>query len=286
MYIPIVVKQILKKMKIRTLFTVALLSFSVFTMTAQSETDQIETKKSKSLYFDFGPVYSMFQDLKYSKVQYSGLGAGLTIGYRKSNDVGLWETALMLSFSSQQANTHASGQALAANPTVYFKYLKRLNGKLFLGARVDLLNFYFRHTAGLQNNAANFINGNHLYGSVLYKRPINSKLEIQYAIDLGLLSFLKELTSFGFSAPQTVLENGGFNYQDTQISDPFGYRDFVLKTSLNQLNINSSIVMTYKNKLSFGYYWQVMQFANVKSLPITIGTHSLFFKLILNKNKK
>ena len=96
--------------------------------------------------------------------------------------------------------------------------------------------------------------------------------------DLGLLSFMKEMASFAFSAPQNILEDGEFNYQNEDLSDPFGYDYFELKHIGNNLNIKTSFLFQYKERISIGYVWNIRHFANVKSYPVTTGMHNITFR--------
>ena len=61
------------------------------------------------------------------------------------------------------------------------------------------------------------------------KNLSQKKIALQGTADLGILSFMKESTSFGFSAPQSALENGEFNYQNEALESPFGYKYFDFK---------------------------------------------------------
>ena len=95
---------------------------------------------------------------------------------------------------------------------------------------------------------------------------------------------MKESTSFGFSAPQTGLENGDFNYQNEALSNPFGYKYFESKHIGNYLNIKTSFLFQYKERISIGYNWSIRNFSNTKTYPVTTAMHKVLFRYnIINK---
>ncbi len=266
----------------KQLLLIPLLAAFLLTGITQAQTN-VPIKKSKknysnNLFIDLGGNYSSFQDVKYSDVHYAGAGLNFNIGYNKSNENYFWETALKLNYSTESASTHNLGKAIVVNPTIYFKYLKPIKKNFKVGARLDLLDSYFRKIEELGNNGTYYINGHHLYGSVMHDYKLNDNWNLQSGLDLGLVSFMKESTSFGFSAPQTALEEGGFNYQSESLESPFGYKYFDWKYFGNNLNIKTSFFFQYKNRISLGYSWDMKRFANVKSYPVTTGMHNIIFR--------
>jgi len=254
----------------------------LWTLNGYSQTDSINN--SKQLYVGSGISYSNFQDVRYSNVQYSGIGTGLEIGYKNQNNKRLWGVALTFNYNSEKAETHDMGKTLVLNPNVSFNYLKPINNNFLIGGRIDLFDFYYRNTEGLGNNSNYYINAHHLYGSLIYNKNLKKEWNLEASIDLGLFSFMKESTSFGFSAPQKPLENGEFNYQNSKLSNPFGYKYFESKYIGNHLNLKTSIILQYKKRISIGYTWRVRHFATTKSYPVTTGIHNFIIRYnIINK---
>lgn len=259
------------------------ISFVLFTLVvcAQTEPDaSADTTKSnstKNLFIGIGGNYGSFQDVKYSNVQFAGIGGVFTVGYNQSKENYFWETAVEFNAGFEFGSTNGA-RSTVLNPTLYFKYLKPLNKNLKIGARLDLLDFYLRNNQGLGNNGSYIITGHNLYGSVMYDYRINEKWNLQSGLDLGLLSFMRESTGFAYSAPQNALEDGKFDFQNSALSTPFGYQFFEWKYFGNNLMIKTSFVFQYKDRISIGYNWSLRHFANVKSYPVTIGAHNITFK--------
>jgi hypothetical protein len=249
---------------------------------AQKGDSSSSSGASKNFFIGAGGIYTTFQDVKFSNSRYSGAGALLQIGIKKQKNRNYFETALEFSFSTENADTHNEGRAIVINPTLYLKYLKPISNNFLLGGRLDVIDLYYRGVDGLGNNGDTYINGSHLYGSLMYNKTINNKWQLNASIDLGLLSFMKESTSFAFTAPQSALEDGKFSYQDEALESPFGLKYFDLKHIGNNLNLKSSFMLKYKERISFGYSWNMRHFSTVKNYPTTIAKHALIFKYNLN----
>ncbi len=263
--------------------------FLIVTMSMNSQNNTIPSKYSRTnsnnkLYLSLGLNSSSFQDVKYSSVRYSGIGGLFNIGYSSENDKRFWETALTVNLNLEAANTHSNGSSVVVHPILFFKYLKPIKENLKVGARIDMLDFYLRKITGLGNNGNYILNGHNLYGSIQYNYQLNSNWNLIGEFDLGLLSFKNESISFAFSAPQTALDAGEFNYQDGAISNPFGYKYFKLRHIANNLNLKTAFLFQYKKRISVGYFWSMDRFSTVKNYPTTKGLHNLVFRYnILNK---
>lgn len=243
-----------------------------------SENENKQNPTTKNMFIEIGCNYSNYQDLKFSKVQYSGIGSNFSLGYNKKSTKHFWEVAMNINFSKEKASTHNSGKSTVINPSIYFKYLKPLNKNFLIGSRIDLIDFYYRDTKGLGNNSNYYINGSHLYASLIYNKKINENWNLQSSLDLGLLSFMKESTSFAFSAPQNALEDGEFSYQNEKLESHFGFKYFEFKNITNNINLKTNFLFQYKKHFAIGYSWNIRHFANVKSYPLTTGIHSISFR--------
>tara|TARA_B110000977_G_C10993063_1_gene460712 strand:- start:380 stop:1201 length:822 start_codon:yes stop_codon:yes gene_type:complete len=243
-----------------------------------SETNDTPPPPTKNLFINFGGTYSSFQDIKFSNTKYAGKGFNAGFGFNKTTTKSFWESSLNFNCSKENANTHSSGPALVINANIYFKYLRPLKNNFLIGGRVDAIDFYFRKVEGLGNNSVYYINSHHLYGSLIHHKKINENWNLESSVDLGLLSFMKELTSFGFSAPQNALEDGEFTYQNDALSNPFGYKYFEWKHIANNINIKTAFLFKYKERISVGYSWNLRHFSNLKSYPVTTGLHNITFR--------
>ncbi|MBT3207976.1 MAG: hypothetical protein HN704_09715 [Bacteroidetes bacterium] len=245
-------------------------------LNGNTQTDPISNNAlAKNLFIGIGGVYSSFQDVKYSNVRQGGIGGLFEIGYSNKNEKRFWETGLYVSLSFEKAATHNSEKTNALNPYAYFKYLKPIkNSDFLIGGRIDILDFDLRVNDALGNNGHYYTNGSYLFGSVMHNKQLNDNWNLQSSLDIGLLSFMKESTSFAFSAPQNGLEDGEFNYQNKELESPFGFKYFEFKPIGKIINIKTSFLFQYKERISIGYFWQMKRFSTLKSYPTTKGTHN------------
>ncbi|HHS95749.1 MAG TPA: hypothetical protein ENJ45_04100, partial [Phaeodactylibacter sp.] len=182
------------------------------------------TSANKKLYFGLGGNFSSFQDVKYSSVQFSGIGGAFELGFTKQKENRQWTLGMQSEAGIERATTNDVVSSYFGNVLFYYRYTKALKRKVSIGGRLDLMDTYFRKNNGLGNNGLYYLIGSHLYFSTNYHKTLSKKWRVEAILDLGLLSFYKESTGFGFSAPQNALEAGGFNYQDEALTNPFGFK--------------------------------------------------------------
>ncbi len=230
-----------------------------------------------SFFLSLGSTNSSFQDVKYSNVKYSGLLVSFGLGYNSNSIKRIWELGLQANISRETASTYDNGKATMLNPIIYFTYLKPVNKTFYVGVRIDAVDLYIRSIEGLGNNGSYLLNGSHLYGTAMVNVDLSKSLKLQGTVNIGLLSYQKEGTSFAYFAPQNVLESEVFDYQDQAITNIFGYKYFELRNITNNLNIRNGIHLQYK-KMSIGYDWSLKYFATVKSYPVTIGIHNIVLR--------
>jgi hypothetical protein len=248
------------------------------------QTDRLK-EVNKKLFIGLGSTYSNFQDQKFSNVQFSGLGANIEIGFTNETEKHLWEVGLNASYSKEKAKTHNTRSTIIY-PNLYFKYLRTISKGFSVGGRVDLIDIYFRNTDNLSNNGPYTFSGSSLLLSLGYRKTINENWKLQSFLEIGILGFVKESVSFGYSAPQNVLEDGDFSYTDDKLSDPLSYKYNKLVTINKNLNVRASVFCQYKKRFSVGYQWKLNHSAFVKSYPSTIGIHNIIVRFnIINKIK-
>ena len=230
-------------------------------------------QKTTSFFIEGGAARNSFQDLKYSNVSYGGLGAAFKIGFEKESENHIWNVRLGSSFVKETSNTFSVGSATTFYPKMQFRFLKKINDKLSVGGQWDIIGLYFRRISNLTNNGRNYLASSDLMGSVNYQRG-----KFNFGLNLGLLSFQKELHGFAFSAPQVLLENGGFDYQAENIVNPFGFKYYTFFPLGKQLILQTNISYQLGKRLSVAYNWSVRHFATVKNYPATIGNHQVLIR--------
>lgn len=259
-------------------FILIFLTTLLFFNNGYSQKKQEVGEKHSKIYIGLGGVVTSFQDIKCSNVRYSGIGTRLDIGIEKRKK-NIWGLDFAFIYSNEKAKTYSHGKSSVFNGILTAKYLLPLIGnktnKVHLGGKWDVLDFYFRDIDDLNNNSTYYINGSNLKVSALYEREISNSLKLDMALDFQILGFMKESTSFGFSAPQDPLENGEFGYQNEALESPFGFKYFSFEAPWDYLNIGTQVKLHYKNRWTLVYNWNMQRSNKVKDYPLTKGYSSL-----------
>jgi hypothetical protein len=237
-------------------------------------TSQLANAQSKTFYMGLGGSLTSFQDTKYSTLHYGGFGGILELQFKKSSDNSIWSTGLTTTVSQEASGLFDNGKAVVAYPQIHFSYLKSINDQLYVGGRWDILEMYFRSTSGLGNNSIYYNTGSYLSVSGIYKMKIGEK-PFEIGLNLGLLSYFKESTGFAFSASQSALEDGDFDYQDEALTNPFGFKYFNVRLPWQHFRMN--IVANYQlsKRFSLGYRWNIRRFSEVDDYPVTSGGNTI-----------
>lgn len=239
----------------------------------------------KTFYAGLGLGYTTFQDIKYSKVHYGGVSTNVSLGFEKSKKF-LWGFNINYNSSTEEASTYTVGKASTINVNIGTKFLipiiKNENHILHIGAAWDIFDFYYRDVENLNNNSKNYISNSNIKLTTNYIRKITDDLKIQGGLDFQLFGFVKESTSFGFSAPQNALEEGEFSYQNEDLDNPFVFDYYKAKSFLDYFNMGISLKLHYKKRWALAYNWNMQRSNMVKDYPLTKGTNSLsvIFKII------
>jgi len=256
----------------KLLFSVTLLFMGLMTSFSQT---------TKSFFAELGGTYSTFQDVKFSAVSYGGVGATLKFGWQRDYPNALWNAGLDIGYGNESPNTHGATKSTVIHPKLFGRYLRKINDQWAVGGHWDILGLNIRNTEGLDNNGTWYLTHSDLFASGTYQRG-----KFNFGLDLGLLTFFKERTSFAFSAPQKGLEDGDFDYQDEALDSPFGFKYFSLNALFNHLNLRTKITYQFNDRLSVGYQWQVRHFAVVENYPVTMGNHQVLVRYnIIHKTK-
>ncbi|MDC9723086.1 MAG: hypothetical protein PSN34_10020 [Urechidicola sp.] len=260
----------------RQLVTVFVITF--FTLNLYAQEKPKTYLEHSNFQIGLGSIFTSFQDVKYSKVHYNGVGVNLNFGYKKIKR-SYFTTNLNLIYSNENAKTHNSGKTTVLNGIIDVSYLKPIlkkdNQKLYIGAKWEVLDIYFRQTENLGNNGIFFTSGSNLKFASLYEKTISDKLKLRAGFNFQLLSFIKESTSFGFSAPQSPLEDGEFSYQNEKLEALFGFKYYSLEPFTKYLNIDTKVEMHYKKRWVFTYKWNMQRSNKVKNYPMTRGSSAL-----------
>ena len=239
---------------------------------------------SKTFYLGLGGSSSSFQDLKYSSLRYGGAGGSLEIHFQKSTEKAIWNTGLTTTVNQEKTSLFTNGKALVVYPKIHFSYLRKINDQLYIGGKWDIMEMYFRQISGLGNNGIYYNTGSYLSASGLYQLNVGAK-KLNIGLDLGILGYFKESTSFTFSASQNILENGNFDYQDGALSNPFGFKYFVIRPTWAHFRLSTKLDYQLNRRFSVGYQWHMRRFAEVKNYPVTAGANTISLRYhFMNKS--
>jgi len=258
--------------------TIALVLTILLTVNLYGQENQKIDLKQSNFSISLGGVLTSFQDVKYSNVHYNGIGTNFSFGYEKIKK-NYFSTNLNLIYSNEKAKTHNFGKTTVLNGIIDVSYLrlilKKENQKLYVGAKWDVLDLYYRLTENLGNNGFFFTSGSNLKLASLYERTISDKLKLRAGFNFQLFSFMKESTGFGFSAPQDALEDGEFSYQNEKLEAPFGFKYYTFESFTKYLNIDTKIEVHYKKRWVLVYKWNMQRSNKVKNYPMTRGYSAL-----------
>jgi len=266
--------------------------FSVFIMLlflcpAAYSQSGAEEEITKNFFVDLGASYGDFQDTKYSDVKEGGMGGHFKLGYNNLKEgKHFWETGFLLNLTKENAETHDRGNSTVIYPNIYFKYLKGIGKKFYVGARIDAFDTYVRIYPNLNNNSTFATFGNHLYGSVLFKTRLNDHWQFKAACDLALIGIQNEGTGFAMSYSQNRIEKGGVDYQDNSMGNPYSYKYAEFKYVGNNLILKTEYSFMFKDRFSFSYNWEMRHFAVVSGYPTNWGMHNIAVRFNIIHRKK
>ena len=253
----------------------------LFTLNLNAQEKQEKDLSHSYMYIGLGGIYSSFQDIKYSNVRYSGVGGNINFGYENTKK-NYFNTNINLGLTTENAPTYDLGKTLILDILVDVSYQKQIvrkeNQKVYLGAKWDVLDFYIRLTEDLMNNSFYYVSGSNIKIASLYERTLSNEMSIRGGVSFQLISFMKESTSFGFSAPQDALENGEFTYQDPALYNPFGFKYYNFEAFTKYINLETLLEMHYKQRWIFSYKWNMQRSNKVANYPMTKGYSSLSVK--------
>ena len=265
-----------------------LVLFSFFYLAGQTQTVEKSDKTIiKNFYINLGGSFSDYQDVDYSNVQQCGFGGNFKLGFsHQKRGKHFWEAGSVFNDTIDHAKTHDEGKATVMYGNLYFKYLKGINNRFYVGGRIDAFDNYFRIYANLSNNSTVASAGNYLYGSVIYQTNINDRWRFMAIGDLFLLGFQNELPAFAMNYSPNRINNGEVDYQDPALGDPSSYPYFAFCYIGNNFILKTEFLFMYKKRISVAYNWEMRRFSEVSGYPTTWAMHNLVFRFnIIHREK-
>jgi len=238
---------------------------------------------------ELGGAYSAFQDVNFSNQIFNGFGFHGAIQYQRESFKSLANLKLEGAFFSFKPKTFRRsniGDGIEARVKISGEYLYKLSNAWHVGGIITPINMILRSTNGYGNNSNYFLNNRPLMASVVYQKPISKDLTAYSQLNLTLITLIKNLSSFAYSAPQKVLEQGLFNFQDEDINNLISLKYSEFKTIGNLFNMQTSVGVKYQDRITILYKWELIRFSQVIDYPTTIGTHAIVFKYDVFENLK
>jgi hypothetical protein len=249
-----------------------LIFFLTFYLSAQAQSER-ETQVKYSV--DLGGSNFFFQDVKYSSLVLREYGARFGFTYHRLSAKHYWNGRFyFLGAKGAYRNAEYPESRFAFQPDFNVAYQYRLNDEMSIGGGVST-DFLLRRHGGLGNNSTYLNSGLTVYVPFQYRKELNDDFTLTSEVRLGLLSVLKEGTSFAFSAPQTILEDGLFDYQTSGIDNPFAWKYAEIRPIGKFLNLEMIVAAHYKKRWTFFYEWSAQRFSTVKNYPTIYGAHTL-----------
>ncbi len=260
----------------RNILKLFIILFLTQSVVAQEEAGLKRTVLKKS-YIGLGGVRNSFQDAKFSYTQYLGTLIALNIGTSRETDKYFWEIDFNGDFTKLSAKTHPF-VAAAFHGRLDFTYARKDLSFIHLdgfrgGGKWTVADVNFINFSDLGNNGLNFISSSRIAVFGEYKRKINDNLSASFSLAVGLFGLFKEFKSFAYTAPQNVLENGKFDFQDNGTQSPFSLKYYQFKTIGKLNSIETNLQLNFKKIWSFYYQWNLFNYTTVKRYPLTIAQH-------------
>jgi len=242
-----------------------------------------DTTNTRLFTFDvgIGGAATSFQDVKYSTVHWNGIGFAprLEVSWRNKFIHGFGIEGVM----SNESPKTFDGSAKYYSGIVFYKFFYPLKTekkyKLFVGAKVEPIDFSLRMIDGLYNNGSYLIYGTNLKAAGMFEQRINNKWVLNADLGFQLFSFMNENVSFGYAADQQTLEDGKYNYNE--MTAPFTFTPF-----WKFLNVETNINFHYGKRWVFSYVWRMQQSYAVKDYHLTRGYSALRLSYhIISKTK-
>jgi hypothetical protein len=226
-----------------------------------------------------------YQSLKAAKHQLSGTGLSFGLGRNIEKEKYIWGINLGFNNTNLTSSLSKSVEVNSKALKIDFEYLRKIkeaNIDLYLGVGLNS-NFNILSNSRLTNDETtyNFLNTFMVKAALRKNLKMKSRtIQAEFRMGLGLFAYGKDTKSFAFTAPQSFLEDGKFNYHSTDDADnPF--KEHKLMTIGKYRRIQTDLKLSFlpkankKNYWELGYKWDYYSYEDVKDYRVTSGTHSL-----------
>jgi hypothetical protein len=238
--------------------------------------------QNNKLYISLGTGMSSFQDQKFSTQHHMGTAFSSTIGWNRSSNNFIHGFEIHAE-AGREYYTTAKYASLRIRPQIKTWLLYRINENWSAGFTWNVLEFYYRNTEGLGNNATGIDFSSNLNLSGMYTTQLWAK-KLDILAHVGCYAWNKRSTSFAFNAPQTVLEAGIFSFQDEDQLNPLASKGGEWANALEDVRLGTELRYEFLKWLTLKYKWEVRKYHVVEGYPTIKGLNMLSFQFnIINK---
>ncbi len=229
----------------------------------------------RGLSLELGGASGFAQDVRFSRLQYAGVG--FTAGIGSVKQTADRERRLGLDFTSTAMKANLNNISTLNRLHVALAYdQQRPVGQLFGGQW--LAGGEVRAAGTLYTSGAEGNNSSRVFTDVSLTALSSLRFQVKdnlltVGVGLGLLHWAQDNHSFAFSYPQHVLEAGNFSYEDSSPGEPFGSRQ--LQSLLGVGQFRTHINYRIDERLGFSYDWEMTRYTQTKDYPVTQGEHRL-----------
>ena len=267
-------------------FIFALIAIVILQNVKAQEEPNLKRTVLKKNYVGLGLLRSGFQDVKFSNIQYHGTLLALNIGTSRETDKYFWSIDFNGDFTSLKTKNHPF-TAKNIHGRFDFTYAIKKYSPFQIGAKWTLFEANYINFSELGNNGLNYISSSRLHAYGKYEHKINDKFKVTFSLAVGLFGMIKEFKSFGYTAPQNVLINGDFDFQDKGTQNPFSLKYYQFKTIGKMNAIETKLELELKERWVFYYHWNMLNYTTVKRYPLTLSQHIIGAKFnFIHKTKK
>lgn len=252
-----------------------LTSVTAFAQSKNSFNDNGGFTERKGLSIELGAASGFTQDVRFSRLQYAGVGLAFGIGSVKQTADRERRFGIDFSTTAMKASLNSVSTLNRLNVALAYDQ-QRPVGQLF-GAQW-LAGGEARAAGTLYTSGAEGNNSTRVFTDVSLTALSSLRFEVKdnlltVGLGLGLLHWAQDNHSFAFSYPQHVLEAGEFSYEDSSPGEPFGSRQ--LQTLLDIGQFRTHIDYRVGKRLGFSYDWEMARYTQTKDYPVTQGEHRL-----------
>jgi hypothetical protein len=234
-----------------------------------------------------GGRYNIFQDSRFSDIQFDKLSLETEIFARRITTHGIWTTNLSFYSFNDEFPRLDTVKITASGYNISVGYLHHLNQQFYLGGTWDILDYYSRDNSMLSNSKNFYKNSSDILISGKYLYKLKDNWNFEFGMDYGLLSFVNSAPSFTANFPQNVVDDGNVSFMNNDARDPHAFKYMTPMFFWEQFYLKTHIEVQYAKRLSLEYSWDLRTWANEPGYPVTIANHHLTLKYnIVNHSKQ